>query len=70
MSKEITSHILIVFLLMGFVLSGCIRLTGSAGYTKFGGAEGTPKTKQVGFDTNDILYPNQAKGSIDIGESE
>lgn len=62
---------IILFMLIGAVLSesGCIRLTGGAGYTKYQ-ADKEPETKSVGFDTNNIVNPNQAKGSIQMGENQ
>ena len=44
--------------------SGCIHLTGTAGYWKQGASDETPKTKQVHFDSNDLVSPNRPKGDI------
>ena len=45
------------------LLSGCIRLSGSAGYWKKGADDEVPKSKSVGFDTAN-LNPNYAPGDI------
>ncbi len=45
--------------------SGCIRLTGTAGYWHQGKDDEQPQGKSVTLDTNDVVYPNRAKGSIE-----
>ena len=65
MFKPILVRTLIIFLPLVF-LSGCIRLVGSAGYTKYKDEE--TQTKQVGFDTDKIVHPNQAPGDIQMGD--
>ena len=44
-------------------LSGCIRLSGSAGFWHQGKENEAPKAKSVGFDTAS-LNPNDAPGDI------
>lgn len=46
------------------ILSGCIRLAGTAGYWKQGPNEEAPQAKQVHFDSNDLVYPDRPKGNI------
>lgn len=46
--------------------SGCIRLTGSAGYWSQGPGDEPPKGKTVGFDTNDFVPGAPAPGSIEV----
>ena len=52
----------LIFVLCLFLISGCIRLVGKAGYYK----QTPEETKQsvVGFDTAKILEDKQTKGSI------
>lgn len=52
------------FLLLTSVLSGCIRLTGTAGYWKKGAQDEVSQGKSVTLDSQDLLYPNRAKGNI------
>ena len=49
-------------------LSGCIRLTGNAGYWKKGAEDEEAVYHGTGFDTNDLV-PNQPKGNITVGEN-
>jgi hypothetical protein len=51
-------------LIFAFLFSGCIRLTGSAGYWKKGSEDEAPKSKTVGFDTQDLVDPDRPKGNI------
>ena len=55
-----TTHL--IFILGFFLISGCIRLVGKAGYYH----ETPEETKErvVGFDTAKILEDKQTKGSI------
>ena len=43
---------------------GCIRVAGSAGYWHKNPDEETVKSKQVGFDTEEITHPGKEPGSI------
>lgn len=61
MMKKIKFSVLIAVFLLS---AGCIRLTGSAGYWHQGPSDETPQGKSVTLDTNDVVYPNRAKGSI------
>ena len=54
------------FILVILFFSGCIRLTGTAGYWKKGSEDESPKSKQVSFDTQDIVQPDRTKGSITV----
>ena len=53
---------LIIVIIVAHV--GCIRLSAGAGYSYQGKNDDAPKTKSVGFDTQDIIEPGRAKGSI------
>lgn len=44
--------------------SGCIRLTGNAGYWHKGAEDTQPQSNQVGFDTNDFVPGAPAPGNI------
>ncbi len=57
-------RVFLVFFIFSF--SGCIRLTGSAGYYKQGSADEEPKSKTYSFDTQDLVDPNRPKGNIVI----
>ena len=46
------------------LLSGCVRITGNAGYWHQGPNDEAPKSKQAGFDTNDLVPGAPAPGSI------
>ena len=59
-SKPTSSFL--IFILVLFLLSGCIRLVGKAGYYKQTPEE--TKDSVVGFDTAKILENKQAKGSM------
>lgn len=48
------------------IVSGCVRLSGSAGYWKQGAEDAEPEVKQVGFDTNKLLPGDQKQGSITV----
>ena len=54
----------ICFFAMAALFSGCIRLTGGAGYWHKGPEDEQPKVKQVGFDTNDYVPGAPAPGNI------
>jgi hypothetical protein len=45
------------------LLSGCIRLTGSAGVWKQGADDPAPSSAEAGFDTNQIV-PQKNKANI------
>ena len=45
-------------------LSGCIRLTGTAGYWKKNADDEEVKSKSVTLDSDDLVYPNHSKGNI------
>lgn len=51
---------------LGTFFSSCIRLTGSAGYWKQNENDEAPQGKQIGFDSDDLVYPNRAKGDITL----
>lgn len=55
--------ITIIIALCALSASGCVRLTGGAGYWHTG-EEGQPQSKQVGFDTDNIVNPGKAPGKI------
>ena len=52
-----------------FALTGCIRVSGGAGYWHQGAEDEAPTVKQVGFDTDDVVHPNKTPGSIEIPAS-
>jgi len=56
------SHLLLIISLL--ILSGCIRLQGGAGYFYQGSGDSEPKSGSVVLDTDDIIHPNKAPGSI------
>jgi hypothetical protein len=62
--KKIILYLLPVLLIA--VLSGCIRLAGSAGYYKQGTEDKEPVSKSVGFDTQDLIDPDRPKGNITV----
>ncbi len=66
------SFLKFLFLILSFLISftGCIRLSGSAGYWHQGPNDEVPKTKQVGFDTQDIVAPDRPKGNITMGDQK
>ena len=45
---------------------GCIRLFGKAGYTHQGADDEYPKTKQIGFDTKDLIQRDEPEGNITV----
>lgn len=47
-----------------FLFSGCIRLTGNAGYWKKDAETEEYQGKSVNLDSDDLIYPDRAKGSI------
>jgi hypothetical protein len=53
-------------LLFLFILfsSGCIRVSGGAGYWHKSPDEEETKSKQIGFDTDNVVHPNKTPGSI------
>lgn len=53
-------------LLLTSVFTGCIRFKAGAGYTYQEKDDETPKTKSVGFDTQDIVDPDRPKGNITV----
>jgi hypothetical protein len=66
--KNISSILFYLFMLCAF--QGCIRLTGSAGYWHQGANDAAPKSKQVGFDTNNYVPGAPAPGSITTTEEK
>jgi len=52
-----------------FGLTGCVRVSGGAGYWHKGAEDEAPTVKQVGFDTDDLVHPNKTPGSIEIPAS-
>ncbi len=48
------------------LLSSCVRLTGTAGYWKKSADDEEIQGKSVKLDSDDLLYPNRAKGSITV----
>ncbi|HXV27595.1 MAG TPA: hypothetical protein VD913_01380, partial [bacterium] len=48
-----------------FVSAGCVRVAGKAGYWHQGAEDEEPKTKQVGFDTQNIVDRDKTPGSIE-----
>jgi hypothetical protein len=71
-AKKIRSRtfysLVIIFFLITSTLSGCIRLTGKAGYWHKGKEDEYAKSKQVGFDTQKFV-PGSTPGNIKMGES-
>lgn len=55
-------------LLMAF-FSGCIRLTGNAGYWKKSAKDEQATYRGAGFDTNDLVPSQNSKGNITVGEN-
>lgn len=66
--KRFKLFLLMTSCLSVIVLSGCIRLTGNAGYWKKGAEDEQAAYHGAGFDTNDLV-PNQPKGNITVGEN-
>ena len=56
-------------LFLAAFLSGCIRLTGNAGYWKKGAEEEEATYHGAGFDTNDLVPSHNTKGHITVGEN-
>ena len=44
--------------------AGCIRLQGKAGYWHQGSEDESPKGKEIGFDTQNLVQQNRREGSI------
>ena len=58
-------------LLLLFFGSGCIRISGGAGYWKKGSTDEPAQVKQIGFDTQDLqdyIPGAPAPGSIEVAE--
>lgn len=53
----------VVLALMIFSFAGCVRLAGGAGYWHTD-SEGEVKSKQMGFDTQNLVSGDRAPGSI------
>jgi len=53
------------FLLIGVAVSGCVRVAGGTGVWYQGPEDEAPKTKTVGFDTQDLIPSDEAPGSIE-----
>ncbi len=71
MSKKVLRLFLLIThasLLTAF-FSGCIRLTGNAGYWKKGADEEQASYHGAGFDTNDLVPSQNPKGNITVGEN-
>ncbi len=49
-----THYLLAIFALCALSLSGCVRVAGTAGYSKIN-SEGETTVKQAGFDTADYI---------------
>lgn len=50
--------------LFTFLFSGCVRLTGNAGYWKKNAETEEYEGKSINLDSDDLIYPNKTKGSI------
>ena len=61
--SRMTVRVGILFFLLT-CLSGCIRLTGTAAYWKKNADDEAPQGKSVTLDSDDLVYPARAKGSI------
>lgn len=59
-----TSFKILTVLFLAVFLSGCIRLTGNAGYWKKNAETDEYEGKSVNLDSDDLIHPNRAKGSI------
>lgn len=55
-------------LLVLFAFSGCIRISGGAGYWKQGAEDPSAQVKQVGFDTQGLIPGAAPSGRIEIAE--
>ena len=55
------------YLLLGTLGSGCIRLTGNAGYWKQGAEDEASEAKSVGFDTQKMM-PGYTPGDIQVAD--
>ena len=66
---QISFYLCLFVLAFCFFSCGCIRLVGKAGYSYQGPHDKVPKTKQAGFDTQNIVQPDRPRGNISMGES-
>jgi len=55
----------VIFFLILTLLSGCIRLTGNAGYWKQGAEDEAPKVRSAGFDSADFVPGSPPPGNIE-----
>lgn len=64
-----SSFVILSFLsIVCCLLSGCIRVSGTAGYYGKGAEGEAPKAKQVGFDTQNVVNKFKTPGTIEIAE--
>ncbi len=63
--KKVPVPLTLIVALCALSLSGCVRVVGSAGYTKVN-ADGETTEKRAGFDTDDLVRKGKAPGSIAI----
>lgn len=59
---------IIPILLLCLAFSGCIRVAGTAGYYKQDSDDLSPKAKQVGFDTQNVVNKFKTPGSVEFAE--
>jgi len=62
--KRHVYRIWIGFLLLLLLTSGCVRMTGGAGYWKQGPDDAEPQSKYAGFDTQKMIPQDKSQGSI------
>ena len=58
--------VILFFLLIGVLVSGCVRVAGGTGVWYKGPKDEAPKTKSVGFDTQDLFPSDDTPGSIEM----
>ncbi len=56
-------------LIMAVCAAGCIRLTGGTGVWYQGAEDEAPKSKQIGFDTDDLIPQKNPPGNIEIAQT-
>jgi len=63
--KPLRTRWVIGLLLISVISLGCVRVAGGTGVWYQGPEDEKPKTKTVGFDTQDLLPSDEAPGSIE-----
>ena len=60
-----TPNLLLVWDRCALILSGCVRVAGTAGYWH-AGQDGPLESKQAGFDTDTLVQKGKTPGSITL----